>query len=147
MRLSPEQYRAMQARQRGADQVAGVKACAKVARLFSSEADILKAVLGTLELHKAVLWCARANSGLFEVEGRWVRAGFKGCSDVIGQMRPRPGERAGGWLAIETKSATGRLTADQQLFLDTVASGGGCAGVARSVDEVLALINTYAEGA
>lgn len=141
MRLSPEQYRAMQARQRGADQVAGVKACAKVARLFCSEADILKAVLGTLELHPKVAWCARANSGLFEVEGRFVRAGWKGCSDVLGQLRD------GRFMACEVKAEKGKLSADQQFFLDTVNQYGGLAFVARSVDDVLRALGDWDEAA
>lgn len=141
MRLTAEQYAAVRAKQAGADKPAGLAACAKVARLFGSEADILKAVLATLELHPKVGWAARANSGLFEVQGRYVRAGWKGCSDVVGQLKD------GRWLACETKSATGRLTADQQLFLDTVNQHGGLAFVARSVDDVMRALDAFGSAA
>lgn len=136
LRLTPEQYQAAQSRpKRPSKRVpVGVKRCAQAARLYSSEADVLRAVLATLELHPRVAWVARANSGLFEVQGRFIRAGFKGCSDIIGMLK------GGRWLAIECKSDKGKLTADQQAFLDTVNGEGGFGFVARSVDDVMAAL-------
>ncbi len=66
--MTPEQYAA---RQKARAKPAGVEACAAFSRLYSAEADVLKAVLATLEMHPKVAWVARMNSGAFEVEGRF----------------------------------------------------------------------------
>jgi hypothetical protein len=102
------------------------------------EAGILAAVLKMLALHPAVAWVRRMNTGAFKIgdgrNARFFRAGFVGCSDVIGQMRD------GRLLAIECKSEVGRLSDPQKNFLATVAAHGGVAGMARSVDDVLAIL-------
>ena len=92
---------------------------------------MVKAVLATLSLHPKVAWAARINSGSFEVDGRYVRASFKGCSDIIGMLK------GGRWLAVECKSAKGKETSDQAAFGATVAKDGGLYVVARSVDDVM----------
>ncbi len=97
--MTPEQYAA---RQKARAKPAGVEACAAFSRLYSAEADVLKAVLATLEMHPKVAWVARMNSGAFEVEGRFVKAGFKGCSDILGMLK------GGRLLAVECKSSKGR---------------------------------------
>lgn len=93
------------------------------------ERDILQAVLHLCRIHPAVYWVARINSGAFKVEGRYVRFGFPGCSDILGQLRD------GRMLAIETKTPKGRLTADQDEFLRKVGHKG-VSVVARSVEDV-----------
>jgi len=128
MRMTPEQYAA---RQKARSKPAGVEACAAFSRLYTAEADVLKAVLATLEMHPKVAWVARMNSGAFEVEGRFIKAGFKGCSDIIGMLK------GGRLLAVECKSSKGKETADQAAFGARVADDGGCYFVARSVDDVL----------
>jgi hypothetical protein len=128
MRMTPEQYAA---RQKARAKPAGVEACAAFSRLYSAEADVLKAVLATLEMHPKVAWVARMNSGAFEVEGRFVKAGFKGCSDILGMLK------GGRLLAVECKSSKGKETADQAAFGARVAEEGGLYFVARSVDDVM----------
>jgi hypothetical protein len=98
------------------------------------EAGILNAVLKVLRLHPKVAWCARMNSGLHHIDGRWVRFGFVGCSDIVGQMKD------GRWLAIEVKGPHGRVTEEQRAFIEVVQRNGGCAGVARSIEQALEIV-------
>ena len=102
------------------------------------EAGVLSAVLKVLSIHPAVAWVRRMNTGAFKIgEGRsarFFRAGFVGCSDIIGQMKD------GRFLAIECKSASGKLSEAQINFIDTVRASGGVAGMARSIDDALLII-------
>jgi hypothetical protein len=59
---------------------------------------------------------------------RFVRFGFVGCSDLIGQLRD------GRFLAIECKNEEGTLTEEQTAFLERVNRHGGVAGMVRSID-------------
>jgi hypothetical protein len=64
-----------------------------------------------------------------------IHAGLtKGGSDIIG-IAPD-----GRFLAVEVKTTTGRLRPEQQRFIDAVNAKGGIAGVARSVEDALQLI-------
>lgn len=92
------------------------------------EAAALHEVLLALRNHPAVAWVERQNSGAYRTpEGQFVRFGWPGCSDVIGQLRD------GRLLAVEVKSPTGRLRPEQQQFLDLVNGAGGVGFVARSL--------------
>ena len=51
------------------------------------EAAALVEVLKALSAHPAVAWCERMNSGAVRIGNRFVRFGWKGCPDVIGQLR------------------------------------------------------------
>lgn len=95
------------------------------------EAAALNEVLRVLRAHPNVAWCRRMNSGAVKVDGRFVRFGFVGCPDVLGQLRN------GLVLAVECKSRTGRLREEQAVFLDIVSASGGCAFVARNARDVL----------
>jgi hypothetical protein len=55
-------------------------------------------------------------------------------SDLIGWCQGR-------FLALEVKTDTGRVTPGQQRFIDAVRATGGCAGIVRSVDDALRIIN------
>lgn len=57
-----------------------------------------------------------------------------GSSDLIGITAD------GRFLAVEVKTSTGRATAEQRKFIDAVRLKGGIAGIARSVDEAIALL-------
>lgn len=107
------------------------------------EADVLASVLEYLqkvaEPMGLVVWHARMNSGLDTsarpVGGnRFVRYGFRGCPDILGQL---PGGRL---LALECKRPTGRLSREQKAFLAKARDGGALAEVVRSVDEVDRLV-------
>lgn len=105
-----------------------------------SEAVIKAGVATCLEWLKTsrkIIWYARINSAagrLIFPDGstsQFMRFGFVGCPDFIGQL---PGGR---FFGIETKSADGGISADQAAFMDVANKGGGLVIVARSVDDVL----------
>ena len=67
---------------------------------------------------------------------RMVPCGLcKGSSDIIGIHKP-----TGRMLAVEVKTPKGRPTREQTAFIDAVNGAGGIAGIARSVEEALALL-------
>lgn len=89
---------------------------------MTKESDVLSACLHLLSVHPAVAWAARMNTGAYEVDGRYVRFGFVGCSDIMGQMKD------GRLLAFECKRPGGKLTWEQEAFLDRVRRHKGLAG-------------------
>lgn len=96
------------------------------------ERTVLRAVLSALAIHPSVAWAVRMNVGAFNNgAGNYVRVGFVGCSDVIGQLRD------GRFLAVEVKRPGGKVTDDQSAFLDRVATHGGVGFVAYGVDDVM----------
>jgi hypothetical protein len=99
-----------------------------------TESAVLSGVLRALKVHPRVAWAQRMNSGAHVTgEGktrRFVRFGFKGCPDVIGQL---VGGRA---LYIEVKRPSWRVSPDQKAFLEYTAKHGAVAFVARSVTDV-----------
>ena len=99
------------------------------ATVSPAERDILKAVLAYLAVHPKVAWAARMNTGAIPVGNRLFRAGFVGCSDIIGQMRD------GRFLAIEVKREGKRLSDAQYTFLSRVTANDGVALVARSISD------------
>jgi hypothetical protein len=105
-----------------------------------TEAQILKAVMALLKRHPKVAQCWRQNSGTFQERNRdgsvrYIRANTaKGMSDIMGVMKD------GRTLAIEVKSATGRMRPGQEEFLATIRQAGGVAGVCRSVEDAQALL-------
>ena len=99
------------------------------------EAAALIEVLKALRAHPAVSWCERQNSGAAKVGNRFIRFGWTGCADVLGQMTD------GRFLAVEVKSSTGRLRPEQTLFLERVNQTGGLGFVARDCLDVLRKLN------
>lgn len=69
---------------------------------------------------------------------RMIRAGLcTGGSDILG-IAPNGGR----FIAIEVKTKTGRVSPEQQTFINAVRAAGGIAGVARSVEDALELIRS-----
>ena len=105
-----------------------------------TEAQILKAVMALIKLHPKVAQCWRQNSGTFQERNRdgsvrYIRANTqRGMSDIMGVLKD------GRTLAIEVKSATGRMRPGQEAFLATIRQAGGVAGVCRSVEDAQALL-------
>ena len=95
------------------------------------EAAALVEVLKALNTHPAVAWCERMNSGAARIGSRFVRFGFKGCPDVLGQLRD------GRLLGVEVKAKTGRLRPEQAVFRERIRGAGGVAFVARDLRDVL----------
>ena len=99
------------------------------------EADVLKAVLRFMHIHPAVDWCERVNSGAYKVDGRYIRFGFPGCADILGQLKD------GRLIACECKAPRGRLSPEQAAFLKRVERAGGVAIVARDVRDVAQVLD------
>ena len=85
------------------------------------EREHQRAVLEFLQLHPAVAWCHRMNTGAMQVDDRYVKFAFRGCADIIGQMRD------GRFMAFECKRVGEKPTADQNEFLAVVKLNGGVA--------------------
>lgn len=108
--------------------------------LVPSEHQVQTACLQYLAVCPSVAWAVRMNTGAVKIPAidgkppRFVRYGFPGCSDILGQMKD------GRVLAIEVKSAVGRLSEPQEAFLELVAIHGGVSGVVRSTGELEALL-------
>ena len=91
------------------------------------EAAALVEVLKALNAHPAVVWCERMNTGAARIGARFVRFGFRGCPDVLGQLND------GRLLGVEVKAQAGRLRPEQALFLERIRCAGGVAFVARDL--------------
>ena len=94
------------------------------------EAAALHEVLLALRNHPSIAWAERQNTGALKVGGRFVRFGWPGCSDVIGQMKD------GRFLAVECKAPKGRVSDEQAIFLERINTAGGLAFVARDCRDV-----------
>ena len=94
------------------------------------EAAALLEVLKALRAHPAVVWCERMNSGAAKVGNRFIRFGFRGCPDVLGQLRD------GRLLGVEVKGPNGKLRPEQFVFLDRIRAAGGVAFLARDCRDV-----------
>lgn len=94
------------------------------------EAAALAEVLKALRNHPAVAWCERQNTGAATVGGRFVRFGWRGCSDILGMLKD------GRLLAVECKAQKGRLRPEQAEFLSLVRKFGGVAFVAHDCLDV-----------
>lgn len=94
------------------------------------EAAALTEVLMALRAHPGVSWCERQNTGTVRIGNRFVKFGWPGCSDIVGQLRD------GRFLAVECKSTKGRLRPEQSVFLERINQAGGVAFVARNCLDV-----------
>lgn len=100
------------------------------------EAVVLKSVLAALLRHPRVARAWRVNSGaghLVRKDGgisQFVRFGFPGCPDLHGVLH------GGTALFVECKRAGGKLTDDQDRFLNLMREVGAVAFVAYGVEDV-----------
>ena len=106
-------------------------------RVERKEAAALVEVLKALRTHPAVAWCERMNSGAVRIGGRFLRFGWPGCPDVLGQLND------GRLLGVEVKGPAGRLRPEQAVFLDRVRAAGGVAFMARDLRDVLRELSTF----
>ena len=103
----------------------------KARKVTPLEADSLREIMQALKTHKLVAWCERQNTGAAKVGGRFIKFGWTGCSDILGQLKD------GRLLAVEVKRPKGgKLTDDQILFLELVRQHGGVSIVARNLHDV-----------
>ena len=99
--------------------------------LDRKEAAALAEVLKALRAHPAVAWVERMNSGAVRIGGRFLRFGWPGCPDVLGQLND------GRLLGVEVKGPAGKLRPEQAVFLDRIRAAGGVAFMARDLRDVL----------
>ena len=99
--------------------------------LDRKEAAALVEVLKALRTHPAVAWVERMNSGAVRIGGRFLRFGWPGCPDVLGQLND------GRLLGVEVKGPAGKLRPEQAVFLDRIRAAGGVAFMARDLRDVL----------
>lgn len=104
-------------------------------KLASPESDVLKSCLALLKFRGIPAF--RNNTGAVKLEGRFIRYGKVGSSDIIGIL-----PATGRWLAVETKrpkapgQTGGKLTEPQREFLEMIRDAGG---VAICVDDLVTL--------
>ena len=104
------------------------------------EAAALVEVLKALNAHSAVAWCERMNSGAARIGNRFVRFGWKGCPDIIGQLRD------GRLIGVEVKAARGKLRPEQTIFLERIRCAGGVAFMARDCRDVFRELDKAGKG-
>ncbi len=93
-----------------------------------TENNIVNYVLSGLSL-SCNAW--RTNSGRIDRDDLHVKLAPKGTADVIGYHR-----RNGKFVAVECKKRTGKLSFEQELFIDAVKAAGGYAFVVYSTEDV-----------
>ena len=98
---------------------------------YKPEAGALAEVLLALRNHPAVSWCERMNTGAARIGNRFVKFGFTGCPDVLGQLRD------GRLLGVEVKASQGRVSAEQAFMLERINGAGGLGFVARNCLDVI----------
>ena len=98
-----------------------------------SETTLQNLIRCELSKHGIVL---RLNTGVFKTfDGNTVKCGIPGTPDLLFLSRD------GKAVFLEVKTATGKPSAEQINFIETVRKMGFSAGIVRSVDEALELIN------
>jgi VRR-NUC domain len=99
------------------------------------ESDVLSSCLQYLRLSGIFAWRSN-NTGVFDPARKCFRSfrGLKGVSDLLGVLAD------GRLLAVETKRAGNRPTAEQQAFLDEVNRRGGVGLWVTSVHELAAAL-------
>lgn len=108
------------------------------------ESEILRAIRIGLPPH-VTAWRNQVGVAVYP-GGQKVPYGLcRGASDLIGirsvLITPEHvGTTIGQFVAIEVKSARGRLSPEQQLFLNLVTAKGGLACSPRSLAEVLSVL-------
>lgn len=104
---------------------------------MTPEGRVLAACLDYLHARKIFAW--RNNSGAVKYQnaegrGRFLRFGYVGSSDIIGVLPD------GRFLAVECKAEKGRVSEAQRFFLSEVTKLGGVSVVAKSIEDVAAVL-------
>lgn len=112
---------------------------------WATEGDVMRAVFDLLRQHRRVAWFMRLNSGAVSDGDRYTtfyrlylpgRPGIsKGASDYLGQLTD------GRLFLIEVKRpGVTRGTVEQEMLIAACQAAGGVAGIAQSVEDVIALL-------
>ena len=102
------------------------------------EQKLVNAILDWLKYHKIFAFRVR-NGGTYDPTKKiWrLNTACRGISDIIGIL-PR-----GKFMALEVKTATGRVSEHQRDFLDMVAESGGFGAVIRSMEDLERLVMPF----
>lgn len=93
------------------------------------ETEIVRQCCQYLKLRGIFAW--RQNAGVIPLAGGGVRfSGLRGVSDILGILPD------GRFLAVEVKTATGKMSDHQKEFHRNIADNNGVACCVRSVDEL-----------
>lgn len=95
------------------------------------ESDIVRACLEYLK-HRGIFSWRNNTAGIFNQKtGGYFFHGIAGVSDILGII-----PNSGKLLAVECKTAKGRLSPAQEIFQTMISDNEGIAITARSVDEL-----------
>lgn len=97
-----------------------------------SESAIQRAILETLTALGCTVW--RNQAGKVRVRGGYMALSPEGTPDIVGYTRD------GRFLAIEVKAPKGREREAQLLWRERAQKAGCIVGVARSVQDAIALL-------
>lgn len=110
-----------------------------------TEHEILQRIILASSRGPVRLW--RNNVGALRDErGQLVRYGLgNGSADLIGYRQLQitaemVGQTIAQFVAVEVKRPGGRVTPEQANYLALVERAGGCAGIARSVEDAAGLL-------
>jgi len=100
-----------------------------------SESKVVHACLEWLAKRRIYGW--RNNTGCLRVNGRWIRYGQVGSSDILSVVpviitAEMIGQTLGIFTAIECKTRTGKQRKEQKLFQRMIERAGGIYILARS---------------
>ena len=98
------------------------------------ESDIQSEIMIALGEHPDVAWVYVTSAGSFRVRGSYVKVGFKGLSDILGQMRD------GRLIALEIKKPKEKPKPEQLEFLDLVSRNKGVSGWCCNVTGAIQII-------
>jgi len=99
-----------------------------------SESKIQAAIMNMLIINHNVAWAHVTTNGSAKMKGFYVKLGYTGMSDIIGQTRK------GKLFAIEVKKPGETPSKNQQDFINMVLDNNGIAGVAESVEDAQELL-------
>jgi len=114
-----------------------------------AESNIVNEIMLEISKHGGRAW--RNVRGMFLTldGGRKVRAGLQadGASDLVGFMpvtitQEMVGQKIAVMVAIEVKTATGRVSPEQANFCGFIKQNGGKAGIARCADDAIKILLT-----
>ena len=92
------------------------------------------AILQYLKLRGVFCWRSNNQGRYMPKIGKWIpTAGIKGVADILGVIGG--GKNWGKFLAVEVKSAKGKLSMEQEIFLAEIRAAGGVAFCSRSVSD------------
>lgn len=114
-----------------------------IQRTAQSESTIQNAIRVRLGKEPDLMLMRNANGNPVTAAGNQAHYGLpKGSSDLVGILAP-----SGRYIALEVKSAIGKLRPEQVSHLAAVRRFGGFACVVRSVDDAIAALERARKGA